>query len=181
MESEKIEVSRKLNLHEINRINFKICAIEPQEKRYHFIDKKMVDCTGKGCEHCATASALFRENQMSKEARMMWRKSRFYLPVEVDEEQGVSPGMYLWEFGKPIHDAYIQLITEADEYEFSMGSPWHELFFAHRPERVGGFPNFDQCFFYFGNRKFTIEKLRKDASSSRTKRNSKDTYVFEKV
>ena len=181
MESEKIEVSRKLDLRRIRHINFKVCSIEPQEKRFHFIDKKLVDCIGTGCQHCAKASAMFRENPNNDEARKMWRKSRYYLPVEVNEESGEPPGMYLWEFGRVVYDAYIQLITDADEYEFSMGSPWHELNFAYRPEGEGMMVRYDYCFFYFGNRKFTIDKLRRDASSSRTKRNSKDTYVFEKV
>lgn len=165
-----IEIERLLKLDANQVLTFKVYPIEPTEVKEHYVKipggKMMVEkCTmDASCPLCITFKTLMKYEGNNLEVRKWAPHSHYFLPVYVEKNNIIDEGEYVYRFCKQIKDAYIQLITECDNYKFDCVKP---LTFTHRTVDKYGFKDYSKCEFHFGKKSLTVEKLCQDAHSYR--------------
>ena len=166
-----IEVERLLKLSNDQLLTFIVHVVEPVEVKEHCFKSgdgkwNMENCTGDNtCPYCSTYRTLMKSGEDSTVFRKWFPHSRYFLPISVNgNDLDIEPGEYVYRFGKPIYRAYIQLLTNCSRYKFDVDKP---LTFTHRVTITSTFPNYDKCFFGFGKKILTVEKLCRDSESVR--------------
>jgi hypothetical protein len=165
----EIEVNQILKIANDQTLTFIVYPVEPIEIRGHTFKSNyklnIETCTNDEttCPYCITRRTLMKIGESDEIVRKFATISRYHLPIKVDINRlGITPGEYVYRFGKQIYTAYKQLITNDSMYKLDLNKP---LRFTHNVFLKHSFPDFGNCYFTIGKKNLTVEKLCEDASS----------------